>query len=277
MATIKPVSVPSWATDANYSSGAESGSSTRLEPPAGNKQQGFLPRIVAPARWWNWLTGSLCDWVAYLNVLPTDDAFVGANFAWTGTHTHAGNVTVNGSLTTEGLVDLDNAYVDDHIGLNGEIFYSTAPSTVTAVQRKVVMPLEDGALGGSSSGNIAITGFVLTAAGSAHFPIRCPRGSVLTAIEVTVSNSSLVSNTVDVAVRSATPDFSVAASGITNANLATATQALPAATTHLFSFAGLSHLVDNTARSLYVVVASTNILVVTGVRATYDDPGPRNG
>lgn len=59
--------MPEWATDETYSSGADVGEDTRLEPTTGEKEQGFHRGKRLPARKLNWLLGKLCDWVTHLD------------------------------------------------------------------------------------------------------------------------------------------------------------------------------------------------------------------
>lgn len=62
----KPANGISWASDANYASGSQVGQTTRLAPSAGYKAQGFIPRRSLPARYLNWVLGTVSDWVDYL-------------------------------------------------------------------------------------------------------------------------------------------------------------------------------------------------------------------
>lgn len=70
----KPANGISWASDANYASGSQVGQTTRLAPSAGYKAQGFIPRRSLPARYLNWVLGTISDWVDYLK----DGKFSGA-------------------------------------------------------------------------------------------------------------------------------------------------------------------------------------------------------
>lgn len=86
----RPATVPSWATDATITVGDEVGMSTRLEPASGVKAQGNVKGQGAPARWYNWLFGLICDWLAYLANLPSESSFLSATFNWNGQHTFNG-------------------------------------------------------------------------------------------------------------------------------------------------------------------------------------------
>lgn len=60
----KPI-LPTWATDATYTSGLDSGLNTRLAPTTGEKAQGLFRGKKAPARKLNWIIGLLCDWAGW--------------------------------------------------------------------------------------------------------------------------------------------------------------------------------------------------------------------
>lgn len=106
MATIKPAAPPTWATDATFSSGPKAGSPTKIEPSAGAKAQGDVPNQPYRAERKNWLLGKLCDYAAYLHGLATDDAFLGAVYAWTNAHTFSGNTTLAGTTVSAGEIPL---------------------------------------------------------------------------------------------------------------------------------------------------------------------------
>lgn len=67
----KPVQVPTWATDTNYSTGAFSGTPTKTEPSTPKKARGWDPGEKPGAQslnWWKNLTGA---WLDFLNPLFT--------------------------------------------------------------------------------------------------------------------------------------------------------------------------------------------------------------
>lgn len=69
MPVARPAVIPSWSTDANYPAGGDpwSATPTRVEPDAGNKAGGFVPKEKPPAQFFNWLIGVLANWVAYFD------------------------------------------------------------------------------------------------------------------------------------------------------------------------------------------------------------------
>lgn len=62
----RPKRVPTWATDATFTSGPEFGLSTRLEPLTGEKAQGYYAQNRPPARKINWTLGSFGDALDFL-------------------------------------------------------------------------------------------------------------------------------------------------------------------------------------------------------------------
>ena len=75
-----------WATDANIASGAETGSPTKVDPGAGYSAQGAVPGLQFVAPYWNYKLNQYYQWAQYLDNLPNESAFLGANFNWTGLH-----------------------------------------------------------------------------------------------------------------------------------------------------------------------------------------------
>jgi hypothetical protein len=81
--TTRPTASPSFATDATFTSGDESGQTPRLDPGAGFKAQGWYPNRRVPARWFNWLLGIWGDWLRYL-AEKTDGIYSPLNYAGVG-------------------------------------------------------------------------------------------------------------------------------------------------------------------------------------------------
>ena len=79
--------VVSWASDANFTSGPETGNPTKVNPSAGAKAQGQVPGQPYRGQRMNWLFNLLGLWTGYLNNLPNETDFTGQPFAWGGQHT----------------------------------------------------------------------------------------------------------------------------------------------------------------------------------------------
>lgn len=65
----KPASVPTWATDANFTNGPTGipGTATKVEPTAGQKAEGWIPKNKVAAQWLNWFKNAVGGWLVYLN------------------------------------------------------------------------------------------------------------------------------------------------------------------------------------------------------------------
>ncbi len=73
----RPKQIPVWATNANYVSGANAGSPTRVQPLSGESADGWHPDTRPPPQKFNWMHGTAGDWLDYL-----------ADVALLNVHTH---------------------------------------------------------------------------------------------------------------------------------------------------------------------------------------------
>ena len=80
--TTRPTTDVEWATDDDYASGAEVGETTKADP-SGLRAQGILPNQRIPARFFNFLFGSVGQWILYLTQ-KTDGVFSPMNFGAVG-------------------------------------------------------------------------------------------------------------------------------------------------------------------------------------------------
>jgi hypothetical protein len=76
-----------WASDLNYSSGDESGLSTKAEPSAGLKAQGHVPGFAFRSAHDNWFKYGVHQWINYLNNIHAETDFTGQDIAWGGSYT----------------------------------------------------------------------------------------------------------------------------------------------------------------------------------------------
>lgn len=110
MADDKPASVPSWATDASFSSGPKSGSVTKVQPSSGALAQGDVPGQPYRAERHNWLWNLICAWLFYLSDLHNQVQFLNKDYHFTGsTFEMDGDVTVGGNTVLKGNVTLMDA------------------------------------------------------------------------------------------------------------------------------------------------------------------------
>lgn len=72
MPVTKPTNLADWATDANYSSGAYVGTPTKVNPSAGEFEQGHGPGAKTAAQKQNTWQSRVGLWIAYLNDLVTN-------------------------------------------------------------------------------------------------------------------------------------------------------------------------------------------------------------
>lgn len=110
----KPSQRPTWATDANFSSGPQIGQPTKTDP-AGNAAQGFVPGEAFHSGFANFVVGSICDeWLAWLDHSASQANVYGC-LQTASTQTYAGSSTltrdvlyseivVSGSLNTSGYI-----------------------------------------------------------------------------------------------------------------------------------------------------------------------------
>lgn len=67
----KPATLPTWATDTNYSAGPDSGTPTKVTPSAGYIAQGQVPGNFFGSQYWNWLLFWICSWLSWINTRGT--------------------------------------------------------------------------------------------------------------------------------------------------------------------------------------------------------------
>lgn len=102
----KPTQTVAWATDANYTGGAEAGTPTKVEPTPAKKAEGWEPAEEPPAQTLNWWMNLLGVWITWLNTLAgngTGNQLVqidddGDLF---NSNTVAPHVTFSGGITSE--------------------------------------------------------------------------------------------------------------------------------------------------------------------------------
>lgn len=169
----KPSTLPTWATDATIASGPDAGLSPILEPASGVKAQGNVAGQGAAARWYNWLFNLLCQWIAYLNNLPSESAFLNGIFSWTNAHTFGGNTTLAGTTVSADDIALTTPRPRTK-WMNVETFRPEANPLEAAPWRRTF----------SSPSGVTIWG--TTGSGSARLiiPTDLPEGSTITRVRV---------------------------------------------------------------------------------------------
>lgn len=65
----KPISIPTWAIDTNFTNPPQAGTPTKVDPGAAKQDEGFLPTERPPAQHFNWLFNAMGQWIDYLRTL----------------------------------------------------------------------------------------------------------------------------------------------------------------------------------------------------------------
>lgn len=102
----KPATTFTWATDATWVSGPNSGEATTDTPSSGalsERAQGFVAGTTFPANWANWVLNVTGQWVEWAN---TYAAGLELNNTFAGNNTFDGTVDFNSSVTFDGAVDV---------------------------------------------------------------------------------------------------------------------------------------------------------------------------
>jgi hypothetical protein len=79
--------LPTFATDTNFTGGGENGLAVKAEPAGAVLAQGHRSDLAWAARYENWWKNKVGAFISYLNGLATDAEFLANDFAWTGDHT----------------------------------------------------------------------------------------------------------------------------------------------------------------------------------------------
>jgi hypothetical protein len=102
----RPLEIPTWATDANYTAPAEAwdGQPTKVAPAPSKQAEGVEPGERFPADHFNWLFNRFGGWVAYLASLPLVNWII-------RTHATAGTPTAATAVATRTWVAELDAYM----------------------------------------------------------------------------------------------------------------------------------------------------------------------
>lgn len=279
--------VVSWATDATYATGPEVGDPPRLEPSSGFKAQGFIATEEAAARHMNWALGQLGDWTAYVNGLPTDADFVDEDFTWGGAHTFDGDVTFNDDVFLPTVVNVTTLNVAGNATFELGMFLDGTTNELRYSNASVVTPrarIERVKLHGGKGAGVATTrasGFVLDFTGTTGetWSLDLPRGASLT--EIVAAGYNFTGGTASYRLELYRQPRDFTAGGIADAavliDTADATSVVSAG-----DFTVTLTMAETIDNSLYEYVLTFGVIAgaggsLGGLRATYLDPGPRNG
>jgi hypothetical protein len=159
---------PSHATDSLYATGPDAGTVTRVEPSAGELAEGAVRGTAPAAQKFNWLTGKICDWLAYFrdNHLNGDEGGTyapsspievgGAGFDVTGPFPRLESAEATVADHSPRIVTLETASTSHDSRItsleDGRLAAAyTITSVATAVGTNLPMALNDPALGAFTS------------------------------------------------------------------------------------------------------------------------------
>lgn len=106
----KPTDLPEWATDANYSAGAEpeAGSPTKVAPISSKKASGWRPEEKPKAQSLNWWQNLVYQWVTWLDA----GVWEAVSLTLSG-DLDVANVIASGDVTATGTVEGAGLYYTD--------------------------------------------------------------------------------------------------------------------------------------------------------------------
>jgi hypothetical protein len=103
---MKPTTLPTWATDANFSAPGKPwhATSTRVAPLSAKLAQGFLPDERPKAQYFNWWKNLVYQWVAFLNPFFGDNGLIEPTRTYWQTLASVGNTVTNvGNAYAQGV------------------------------------------------------------------------------------------------------------------------------------------------------------------------------
>jgi len=132
----RPTVSAAFSTNTNASAGPEAGLSTRLDPGAGLRAEGFYGETRLPVRAFNFLLGLVGDWIGYL------DNFVKV-------------LDLGGTLLPQDKVNFFNG-TGKTTNINGTVFQSNADGGAVTMTGTGTLTVPTGGI--STTGNISATG-----------------------------------------------------------------------------------------------------------------------
>lgn len=187
----------------------------------------------------------------------------------------AANNTWAGTNTFNGLVKLTSGYIDNSLGVDGEMLYVDGTTgTPTAVSRTAVVPVSDGE--GSGAYDYATAAVLFSGIGFRAYPLDVPRGATITGAVAGFNNTTGGALTLTIDLVRVTPNFSTGAApskaSVDDAN----TGSVSAGNSAVATLSGLTEVVDNALHEYQLLIGAGGGQL-TALRLTYLDPGPRNG
>lgn len=193
----KPSDLPVWSTDTNYVGGPENGTPTKLEPSGGKQAVGHLPSEFPRPQYMNWWQNLVYLWLAYFDAgiwdgdLEVDgDLLVDQDAGVTGDLTVGGDIDALGDVHVTGSLEgVGGDPVPCDAGVEATVYYHTTaiPLHIPASTYVNINQENSGVIThirNHGSYTLAASTDPLT------IPIMLPKGSVITAYELSIVKSS---------------------------------------------------------------------------------------
>lgn len=285
--------VTPWASDATYSPPAAAGAdqSTKINPSAGERAQGFIPGTHFPIQWLNFVLNELG---VLGNANESDAATNAANIATNSADiaTNSADITAlegsrvmgPGSASDNAIARFDGTtgklVQDSGLGVNDsdELVYATPKSRITEVG-----PWASVNDGWQAFKHLAGTVPSVEATGTSKIlfvPVSLPAGAVITKVQAMVKPATAratVSDRVQMQVERTALDW--VSPGISGPNNIGSLQSDDGTTAiQILDTGTISHTLDGVDRVLVRIRsgATAGADVVLGIRVHWDDPGPTN-
>lgn len=255
------------ATDTHFSSGDEVGLTTKAEPSAGQKAQGHVSGLAAPAAHANYWEHGVGLWLTYLAGLNTDAEFLNYTFDWTNAHQFLAGLASDGvNLLNAGNVVFEGA---------GEVNY------VTPRSRTVLVPILDCVTSAWTQPNSSQPNLVTTTnSAQIKIPFALPSGSELTSVRCGVQQGATSGTDLTFEVYKAVADKSGTSASPTVTQLGS-TDTADDDGPDILTTGAITETIDLETTNYYAyITASANAADATGdaiwwLELNYDEPGLR--
>lgn len=261
-----PYSDPNWASDANFSSGPESGTATKVSPGAGALAQGWVPGLGFVGPYGNYILNLLCSWiVGYLKDLHNQVEFLNKAYTFTGAHVYNGS-TITGTSSIDMAAPIGgNRFLIDHASNTYD--YKAARADTVPVM-----------LGGTGDYDTSADTFqyknavdypVSSGAGTRVLEFRLPPGAVLTSVKAGVVAPS---GTVSMSVYKYTLDLLGGSPTLTQLG---STDTTGGTTYEVLDSGAFTDTASSGSYYRVHISASAANQELRSCLATFDNPGPR--
>lgn len=264
----QPADLAAWSTDANFTSGPETGSATKVDPGAAYEAQGLVPGGTFVGPYVNWALNNHYLWLLYLKNIDTDPYFLGRTYGWTGTHVWGALGSFSAGLNVSGTLSV--------AGGNITLSNTGSRDATFASPRSTTRVLGFAGHAGTSANvaHISIASGILSFdcgfAVSYEMPIDLPDGCTLTGLTLRCDEGSATTNHANIKLyrkASNSAPIQVGSTGTHSggAGYDTLTIGAPA------------HVVTRSTHTYFLAItgsdAVTGVDLFTDVIVTFTDPG----